>query len=177
MFDDIIFLAKGGLTAYHGPVKKVEEYFASIGITVPDRVNPPDHFIDILEGLVKPGPGVTHQQLPVRWMLHNGYPIPSHMLHYVDEITASSSSASSSSDAMKCTGKATEQSLAGELGNGMKNNFEIHRDHHEAKFLKFKDLSNRVTPGVGQQYKYFVGRYEILYFNLNTNDMMHCFPS
>ncbi|MED6122108.1 hypothetical protein PIB30_036728 [Stylosanthes scabra] len=28
MFDDIVFLAKGGLTAYHGHVKNVEEYFA-----------------------------------------------------------------------------------------------------------------------------------------------------
>ncbi|CAI0452898.1 unnamed protein product [Linum tenue] len=74
MFDDLILLAKGGLTAYHGPVKKVEEYFADIGITVPDRVNPPDYFIDILEGILKPASGVHYKQLPVRWMLHNAYP-------------------------------------------------------------------------------------------------------
>ncbi|KAL6195805.1 hypothetical protein ACLB2K_031423 [Fragaria x ananassa] len=50
MFDDLILLAKGGLTVYHGSVKKVEEYFTSLGMAVPDRVNPPDYFIDILEG-------------------------------------------------------------------------------------------------------------------------------
>ncbi|KAF8760513.1 hypothetical protein HU200_010137 [Digitaria exilis] len=54
MFDDLILLAKGGMTVYHGPVKKVEEYFSGLGIVVPDRVNPPDYYIDILEGIVKP---------------------------------------------------------------------------------------------------------------------------
>ncbi|KAL7170187.1 hypothetical protein ACSBR2_035111 [Camellia fascicularis] len=67
MFDDLVLLAKGGITVYHGPVKKVEEYFAGLRITVPERVNPPDHFIDILEGIVKLGSGVTVQQLPVRY--------------------------------------------------------------------------------------------------------------
>ncbi|KAL6507909.1 putative white-brown complex protein 30 [Orobanche gracilis] len=90
MFDDLILLAKGGLTVYHGPVKKVEEYFASFGITVPERVNPPDHFIDILEGVVKPSAGLTVEQLPIRWMLHNGYPVPPDMLHLCDEIASAS---------------------------------------------------------------------------------------
>ncbi|XP_057426553.1 putative white-brown complex homolog protein 30 isoform X2 [Lotus japonicus] len=155
MFDDIIFLAKGGLTAYHGPVKKVEEYFASIGITVPDRVNPPDHFIDILEGLVKPSSGVTHEQLPVRWMLHNGYPVPPDMLHYADQIAAASSS-SHTNDAIK--GPDEEQSFAGEFWEDMKSNVQNHKDHIEATFLKTKDLSNRRTPGVARQYRYYVGR-------------------
>ncbi|KAJ0779580.1 putative ABC transporter family G domain-containing protein [Helianthus annuus] len=44
MFDDLVLLAKGGLTVYHGPVRKVEEYFSGLGINVPDRVNPPDFF-------------------------------------------------------------------------------------------------------------------------------------
>ena len=117
MFDDIIFLAKGGLTAYHGPVKKVEEYFAGIGITVPDRVNPPDHFIDILEGLVKPNGNVTHQQLPVRWMLHNSYPVPPDMLHFADQIAASSSSSSTSNvnDAIKGADEAVDGESTGEF--------------------------------------------------------------
>ncbi|XP_027363099.1 putative white-brown complex homolog protein 30 [Abrus precatorius] len=158
MFDDIIFLAKGGLTAYHGPVKKVEEYFASIGINVPDRVNPPDHFIDILEGLVKPSGGVTHQQLPIRWMLHNGYPIPPDMLHFADQIAASSSS-SNANDATKATEHdAVDQSFAGEFWEDMKSNVQIRRDHIEATFLRTKDLSNRRTPGVARQYRYYVGR-------------------
>ncbi|KAI4300297.1 hypothetical protein L6164_033689 [Bauhinia variegata] len=160
MFDDIIFLAKGGLVAYLGPVKKVEEYFAGIGITVPDRINPPDHFIDILEGLVKPTTGVTHEQLPVRWMLHNGYPIPPDMLHFADEIAASSSAAPAPtlSDAEKGTNEVVEQSFAVELWEDMKSNVQMHRDHLEATFLRSKDLSNRRTPGVLRQYRYFLGR-------------------
>ncbi|KAK6142004.1 hypothetical protein DH2020_016220 [Rehmannia glutinosa] len=92
MFDDLILLAKGGLTVYHGPVKKVEEYFAGIGIVVPERVNPPDYFIDILEGIVKPSAStaVKFKELPLRWMLHNGYPVPPDML---DSAGVASSSA------------------------------------------------------------------------------------
>ncbi|KAK7345545.1 hypothetical protein VNO77_16150 [Canavalia gladiata] len=158
MFDDIVFLAKGGLTAYHGPVKKVEEYFASIGIAVPDRVNPPDHFIDILEGLVKPSGGVTHQQLPVRWMLHNSYPVPPDMLHFADQIAASSSSSSNVNDVPKSTDEAVDRSFAGEFWEDMKSNVQMQRDHIEATFLKTKDLSNRRTPGVARQYRYYLGR-------------------
>lgn len=157
MFDDIIFLAKGGLTAYHGPVKKVEEYFASIGITVPDRVNPPDHFIDILEGLVKPSSGVTHEQLPVRWMLHNGYPVPPDMLHFADEISASSSSYKTN-EAVKGT-DTSDQSFAGEFWEDMNSNVQMYKDHIEATFLKTKDLSDRRTPGISRQYRYYLGRY------------------
>ena len=159
MFDDIIFLAKGGLTAYHGPVKKVEEYFAGIGIPVPDRVNPPDHFIDVLEGIVKPSSNVTHQQLPVRWMLHNGYSVPPDMLHFVDQIAQTSSGPVP--EVKKPVVEVTEHSFAGELWEDMKSNVQMQRDHLEAAFLKSKDLSNRRTPGVSRQYRYFVGRYEI----------------
>lgn len=169
MFDDIIFLAKGGLTAYHGPVNKVEEYFSSIGIPVPDRVNPPDHFIDILEGLAQPNAGVTHEQLPVRWMLHNGYPVPADMLHFADEIAASSS-ASTSSNGTKETDEGSDQSFAGEFWGDVKSNVEMQKDNLQAKFLKSKDLSNRTTAGLLQQYKYFLGRYEydILSLNIDT---------
>src|SRR5436190_5365648 len=82
MFDDLILLAKGGMTVYHGPVKKVEEYFTTLGIVVPERVNPPDYYIDILEGIVKPSGSnaVSAKDLPLRWMLHNGYDVPRDML-------------------------------------------------------------------------------------------------
>lgn len=153
MFDDLILLAKGGLTAYHGSVKKVEEYFAGIGITVPERVNPPDHFIDILEGLVKPK-GVTHEQLPVRWMLHNGYPVPPDMLKLCDFDT----SASGSTHGKKPGDGTEEQSFAGDLWQDMKFNVEMQHDHIQQNFLSSKDLSNRRTPGIARQYRYFVGR-------------------
>ncbi|KAF3441868.1 hypothetical protein FNV43_RR15783 [Rhamnella rubrinervis] len=151
MFDDLILLAKGGLTVYHGSVKKVEEYFSSLGINVPERVNPPDHFIDILEGIVKPSSGVTHQQLPVRWMLHNGYPVPPDMLQLIDGTGASSTASTSD-------GTSTEQSFAGDLWQDVKYNVEMQRDQVEHNLLNSQDLSNRRTPGVARQYRYFLGR-------------------
>lgn len=54
MFDDVMFLAKGGRTVYLGPVNEVEEYFLGLGVKIPDRINPPDHIMDTLEGLIKP---------------------------------------------------------------------------------------------------------------------------
>ncbi|KAA8516559.1 hypothetical protein F0562_016935 [Nyssa sinensis] len=152
MFDDLILLAKGGLTVYHGSVKKVEEYFAGLGITVPERVNPPDHYIDILEGMVKPGSGVTVQQLPVRWMLHNGYPVPPDMMQYCDQIGTSSKGVNPSANGT------SEQSFAGDLWKDMVCNVEIQRDHMHHNFLKSNDLSNRVTPGILRQHRYFLGR-------------------
>ncbi|KAL0298767.1 UNVERIFIED_CONTAM: ABC transporter G family member 28 [Sesamum radiatum] len=69
------------LTVYHGAVKDVEDYFAQLGLVVPERINPPDYFIDVLEGMVKPSTssGVTYEELPLRWMLHKGYPVPPDM--------------------------------------------------------------------------------------------------
>lgn len=144
MFDDLVLLAKGGLVAYHGPVKKVEEYFANLGITVPDRVNPPDHFIDILEGMVKPGGGVTVEQLPVRWMLHNGYPVPPDMMQLCDQIAMSS----------KGVVAAPDQSFSVD--------WHEKRDSLSHGLLKSHDLSNRITPGINRQYRYYLGRYYIL---------------
>lgn len=136
MFDDLILLAKGGITVYHGPVKKVEEYFAGLGITIPERVNTPDYLIDILEGMIKPNGGVTAQQLPVRWMLHNGYRVPPDMLHLCDQ--SSSSSLPPSNPEAKTS--------------------EIQRDVPTYNFFRTPDLSGRVTPGVLTQYKYYLER-------------------
>ncbi|GLT92355.1 hypothetical protein SLE2022_101950 [Rubroshorea leprosula] len=154
MFDDLILLAKGGLIVYHGPVKKVEEYFSGIGIPVPDRVNPPDHYIDILEGIEKPSSGVTREQLPIRWMLHNGYPIPPDMLHEADGLANPSAE---SQPVVPNTGTA-EPSFASDLWLDVKCNAELTRDHIQHNFLKSADLSNRKTPGVARQYRYFLGR-------------------
>lgn len=158
MFDDLILLAKGGLTVYHGSVKKVEEYFAGLGITVPERVNPPDHYIDILEGIVKPSGGLSTQQLPVRWMLHNGYPVPHDMLQYCDGI-ATSSTRSNTNDATNPSTGAMGQSFGADLWADVKCNVELKRDHIKHNFVKSADLSNRRTPGFARQYRYFLGRY------------------
>ncbi|BBH04999.1 ABC transporter family protein [Prunus dulcis] len=159
MFDDLILLAKGGLTVYHGSVKKVEEYFATLGITVPERVNPPDYFIDILEGIVKPSTssGVTYKQLPVRWMLHNGYPVPMDMLQSSDGMAASAGENSAHGGSTPNAGS-DGQSFAGDFWQDVKCHVEVNKDALQHNFLKSSDLSERITPGVFQQYRYFLGR-------------------
>ncbi|KAK9755609.1 hypothetical protein RND81_01G037600 [Saponaria officinalis] len=153
MFDDFILLAKGGLTVYHGSAKKVEEYFSGLGINVPERVTPPDHYIDILEGIIKSGSNVTREQLPVRWMLHNGYPVPPDMLHLCDEISSSpDSSTRPGSD------KRPEKSFIGDVLQELKCVLVTKRDNLMHNFLREKDLSDRVTPGILLQYRYFLGR-------------------
>ncbi|XP_055836085.1 ABC transporter G family member 28 [Solanum dulcamara] len=155
MFDDLILLAKGGLTVYHGPVKTVEEYFAGIGITVPDRVNPPDHFIDILEGIYKlPSTGLSYKDLPLRWMLHNGYPIPPDMLD--SSGSRASSVGENSADGASPATVTSDQSV--DLWADVKSNVEQKKDRMRFNFLAWTDLSNRKTPGVLLQYKYFLGR-------------------
>ncbi|KAK1323780.1 ABC transporter G family member 28 [Acorus calamus] len=157
MFDDLILLAKGGLTVYHGSVKKVEEYFASLGIHVPERVNPPDHFIDILEGIVKPSTSssVSYKQLPIQWMMHNGYEIPPDMQRSAGidtSVRGGGSVTGTNSDGTE------EQSFAGELWEDVKCAVELKKDNIEHNFSKSKDLSERRTPGVFRQYRYFLGR-------------------
>ncbi|XVE59068.1 hypothetical protein DITRI_Ditri05aG0015100 [Diplodiscus trichospermus] len=159
MFDDLILLAKGGLTVYHGPVKKVEEYFAGLGITVPDRANPPDYFIDILEGIIKlnTSTGLTTKQLPVRWMLHNGYPVPMDMLSTIEGMSASSGENSTHGESAH--GPASEgQSFAGDLWSDVKCSVETKKDNLQHNIFKSVDLSQRETPGVFGQYRYYLGR-------------------
>ncbi|XP_057456109.1 ABC transporter G family member 28 isoform X2 [Lotus japonicus] len=160
MFDDFILLAKGGLTVYHGPVNKVEEYFSSMGIVVPDRVNPPDYYIDILEGIIKlsASSGVNLKQLPVRWMLHNGYPVPMDMLKTVEGLTTPGGDGSAHGAATPGQ-DAGASSFAGELWQDVKCNVEMKRDTLQLNFLSSNDdLSDRKTPGAFTQYKYFLGR-------------------
>ncbi|KAK9283806.1 hypothetical protein L1049_012060 [Liquidambar formosana] len=160
MFDDLVLLAKGGLTVYHGSVKKVEEYFAGLGINIPERVNPPDHFIDILEGIVKPSAssGVSYKELPVRWMLHNGYPVPPDMKKNAAGLAMPPVGVNPTNALSHADAGMEEHSFAGELWQDVKCNVELQRDKIRHNFLKSKDLSNRRTPGVFQQYRYFLGR-------------------
>ncbi|XP_031128628.1 putative white-brown complex homolog protein 30 [Ipomoea triloba] len=135
MFDDLVLLAKGGLTVYHGSVKKVEDYFKGLGIVVPERVNPPDHFIDILEGIEKPPDGLSIEQLPVHWMLYNGYPVPPDMMHLCDK-------EASSKGATPVVAEVVHEK----------------QDSNPNFFASHEDLSNRVTAGVARQFRYYIGR-------------------
>lgn len=157
MFDDLILLAKGGLTVYHGPVKKVEEYFSGLGINVPERVNPPDYYIDILEGIVKlpQSTGVNYKELPLRWMVHNGYTVPPDMLDSAGKAAGGDSTHGGNPSAAGMV----EQSFAGDLWADVKFNFQQKKDFlHHNLFKPSKDLSSRRTPGLLLQYKYFMGR-------------------
>ncbi|MED6209485.1 ABC transporter G member 28 [Stylosanthes scabra] len=157
MFDDLILLGKGGLTVYHGPSKKVEEYFSGLGIHIPERINPPDYFIDILEGIVKPGgsSGVRYKELPVRWMLYNGYPIPHDMQQSAEQYdTSVSMNSAIDSSSYDHEGK----TFAGDLWHDVRNNVELQGEKIRLNFLKSKDLSNRRAPGIFKQYKYFLIR-------------------
>ncbi|PON68005.1 Phosphonate C-P lyase system [Trema orientale] len=160
MFDDLVLLAKGGLTVYHGPVKKVEDYFAGLGIIIPERVNPPDHFIDILEGIVVPGRGakVDYKELPVRWMIYNGYKVPPDLRQNTTEIASSSAAVELTNEPYPADAGVEEQSFAEELWQDVKSNVAVQRDKIRLNFLSSKDLSKRRTPRVFQQYKYFLGR-------------------
>ncbi|KAK8520667.1 hypothetical protein V6N13_030892 [Hibiscus sabdariffa] len=159
MFDDLVLLAKGGLTVYHGPVKKAEEYFAGLGINLPDRANPPDYFIDVLEGIIKlnTGTGLTVKQLPVRWMLHNGYPVPMDMLNIMEGMSAQSDGSGHGGDSAHSTGS-TPISFVGDLWQEVKCSVQTNKDHLQHNILNSADLSQRKTPGVLTQYKYYLGR-------------------
>ncbi|QCE07924.1 ATP-binding cassette [Vigna unguiculata] len=159
MFDDLILLGKGGLTVYHGSAKKVEEYFLGLGMNIPERINPPDYFIDILEGLTTPGgsSGLSYKDLPVRWMLHNGYPIPLDMRQNAVQYDMSHS-VNSASEIDPHGSSHADKTFAGELWRDMRNNVELSGEKIRHNFFKSKDLSDRKTPGLFKQYKYFLIR-------------------
>lgn len=165
-FDDLILLAKGGLTVYHGSVRKVEEYFSGLGINVPERVNPPDYYIDVLEGMVKPNvsSGVTYEQLPIRWMIHKSYAVPPDMRRNAAGLVIFLEGQFSGNEVNENDSKTEEYSFAGEIWQDVKSNVEVRRDVIRHNFLSTKDLSNRKTPGILLQYRYFIGRYLSYYY-------------
>nr|GMC48448.1 ABC transporter G family member 24-like [Ipomoea batatas] len=160
MFDNLVLLAKGGLTVYHGSTNSVEGYFAGLGIYVPERVNPPDYFIDVLEGLVRPSTSssVNYKELPVMWMLHNGYPVPQDMQQNSPEDAILPAKVRSNDHIISAAGANDEQSFAGEVWQDIRSKVEQRHDILQHNFLRSEDLSNRRTPNVFLQYKYFLGR-------------------
>ncbi|XP_073385802.1 ABC transporter G family member 28 isoform X2 [Physcomitrium patens] len=87
MFDDVMFLAKGGYTVYLGPVVEVEAYFSGLGLIVPERINPPDYYMDALEGIpVSSSPQLDLRTMPIMWMRHKGYPIPNDMVDLAGDV-------------------------------------------------------------------------------------------
>ena len=158
-FNDLVLLAKGGLTVYHGPVENVEEYFSGLGIIVPERINPPDYYIDVLEGIVTNlNSDVSYKELPQRWMLHKGYSVPLDMRNN----NSAAAGLEMNPDVRDSTIN-KEQTFVRELWGDVKSNFRLRRDKIRHNFLKTRDLSYRTTPSMWLQYKYFLGRY--IYIN------------
>lgn len=143
MFDDFVLLARGGLIAYHGPVSEAEMYFTGLGIKVPDRENPPDHFIDILEGIVKTKMrgNVTPKHLPLLWMLHNGYEVP-------DDLQKDLENMNTIHELYTVRSISSGQSLA-----ESENTDSVYYNVRQSN----KSLE-RKTPGVFAQYRYYLGR-------------------
>ncbi|KAJ4747211.1 ABC transporter family protein [Rhynchospora pubera] len=153
MFDDLILLAKGGFTVYHGSIEKVEGYFSLLGLNVPDRVNPPDYFIDVLEGIEKPNSKIDIKHLPLQWMLYNGYDVPKDMRGDLEELDSSNRGGELSS---------VRSESGGSFSDGSWENvkYSNNQDTNQRKglFRKSNDLTNRNTPGVLKQYRYYLGR-------------------
>ncbi|VVB00339.1 unnamed protein product [Arabis nemorensis] len=153
-FNDLLLLAKGGLTVYHGSVNIVEEYFKGLGIIVPERINPPDYYIDVLEGIVisDGNSDVGYKELPERWMLHKGYSVP------FDMRNNSAAEHETDPEIGNNPSNNAEQTFVGELWGDVTGNFRLRRDKIRHNFLKSRDLSQRRTPSMLLQYKYFLGR-------------------
>jgi hypothetical protein len=151
-----MFLAKGGRTVYLGPVDDVEDYFRLMGIIVPERINPPDHFMDVLEGVFKPegNPNFDPKVLPLKWIQHNGYPVPSDLQALAENL-----------EGVK---KADHAPLG--ASTGMKNSFsqdlwheftsfcEVKWDDFKSIFSCTRDLSGRRTPGFFSQFTFIISR-------------------
>ncbi|KAI4383786.1 hypothetical protein MLD38_009586 [Melastoma candidum] len=96
---------------------------------------------------------VNYKQLPVRWMLHNNYPVPHDMLSLVDGTPPPTGDSVHGG-----IGSGEGQSFAGDLWQDVMFNVALRGDKIRHNFLKSQDLSARVTPDWFLQYKYFLGR-------------------
>mmetsp|Transcript_12317 Transcript_12317/g.26589 ORF Transcript_12317/g.26589 Transcript_12317/m.26589 type:complete len:1041 (+) Transcript_12317:146-3268(+) len=52
LFDELLLLAKGGLTAFMGPTEQMLEYFESTGFKMADNENPADFMLDVCSGSI-----------------------------------------------------------------------------------------------------------------------------
>ena len=55
MFHKLLFLGPGGRTVYQGSVEGAKEYFDGMGYPCPANINPADHYMDVIGGVVKKG--------------------------------------------------------------------------------------------------------------------------
>ena len=53
MFHKLLFLGPGGRTVYQGSVEGAKEYFDGMGYPCPANINPADHYMDVIGGVMK----------------------------------------------------------------------------------------------------------------------------
>lgn len=149
MFDDVMFLAKGGRTVYLGPVSEVEDYFAGIGLVVPERINPPDHYMDALEGIVVPPdqPDFDPKNLPVMWMINKGYNIPA-------DLSAMAAEFQRSGKSMKKPKKKPKRNTTffQDFWSEIRTFVIVKKDSIMNSFQRVENKSGRVTPGFFSQF-------------------------
>jgi hypothetical protein len=73
MFDDVLLLGKGGYTIFLGPNDQVLPYFERLGFICPERSNPSDFLLDVINGdIPREGhPDFHFKQLPDLWNKHH----------------------------------------------------------------------------------------------------------
>ena len=71
MFHKLLFLGPGGRTVYQGDVEGAKEYFDGMGYLCPANINPADHYMDVIGGVVKKnGVQSSPRALFDAWMSH-----------------------------------------------------------------------------------------------------------
>ena len=53
LFDELLLLAKGGVTAYMGPTEQMLPYFNHIGFNIAENENPADFMLDVCAGALQ----------------------------------------------------------------------------------------------------------------------------
>lgn len=156
MFDDVMFLARGGYTAYLGPVDEIEAYFSSLGLVVPERINPPDYYMDVLEGVAQQArsPYIDPRTFPVLWMMHKGYQIPKEMLTVAMSIDTPAESESLVHEESSRLGVTFAQQAYLELYHKI----VVTWDGIKTTLSRIKDLSGRETPGFWRQLRVILHR-------------------
>lgn len=151
MFDDVMFLAKGGRTVYLGPVSEVEDYFSGIGLVVPERINPPDHYMDALEGIAVPldQPDFDPQNLPVMWLINKGYNIPSDLTIRAAELQSGTKSMNKSRPPKKPKRKT---SFFQDFWTEVRAFVIVRKDLFLSSFQRVENKSGRTTPGFLHQF-------------------------
>ena len=132
---------------YLGPVDDVEDYFASMKIHVPERINPPDHFMDVLEGIAKPDGNSDFDPmiLPLKWIQHKNYPIPSDLQALAASLDSSSKSRNEEHEGSRSIN--LRKSFWHEFWQEFASFWGVRWDDFRSMFSRTEDLSQRRTLG------------------------------